>query len=85
MHQHPRAPPVTASPASSERTNPERTNNQRDRDTPPAETWSRQPQDRAEGSDGSNLPSSNPAAEVGRLNQVIQVRLVQGLGRVELD
>ncbi|SLM33798.1 Autophagy-related protein 13 [Lasallia pustulata] len=32
MHQHPRAPPVTASPASSPRTNPSRTNNPRDRE-----------------------------------------------------
>ena len=72
MHQHPRPPPVTASPASSERTNPERTNNQRDRDTPPPENFSRQPQDRTDGSDESN---SSPilAAEVTRLNQVIQV------------
>lgn len=86
MHQHPRAPPVTASPASSERTNPERTNNQRDRDrdrdTPPAENWSRQPSERAEGSDDSNsYPPSNPAAEVTRLNQVIQVELTDDRDR----
>jgi autophagy-related protein 13 len=78
MHQHPRPPPVTASPASSERTNPERTNNQRDRDrdrdTPPAENFSRLPQDRTDGiDDSSSSPSS--AAEVTRLNQVIQVGL----------
>ena len=72
MHQHPRAPPLTASPANSERTNPERTNNQRDRDTP-AENWSRQSQERPEGSDESNSSSPNPAAEVARLNQVVQV------------
>jgi autophagy-related protein 13 len=81
MHQHPRAPPVTAFPASSERTNPERTNNQRerdgDRDTPPAENFSRQPQDRADGSDDSGSTTSNPAAEVTRLNQVIQVRFTK--------
>lgn len=84
MHQHPRAPPATASPASSERTNPERTNNprERERDTPPAENFSRQPQDRAEGSDDSSSSSSNAAAEVTRLNQVIQVKLIQ-YGRKE--
>ncbi|ERF72795.1 hypothetical protein EPUS_04230 [Endocarpon pusillum Z07020] len=73
MHQHPRPPPATASPASSERTNPERTNNQRDqdRDTPPAENFSRPSHERAGGSDDSNS-SSNSAAEVARLNQVIQ-------------
>ena len=32
MHQHPRVPPVTASPANSPRTNPMRTNNPRDQD-----------------------------------------------------
>jgi hypothetical protein len=74
MHQHPRPPPATASPASSERTNPERTNNQRDRDrdTPPAENFSRQPQDRTDSGDDSSS-SPNLAAEVTRLNQVIQV------------
>lgn len=74
MHQHPRPPPATASPASSERTNPERTNNQRDqdRDTPPAEDFSRPSHERADGSDDSSS-SSNSAAEVARLNQVIQV------------
>lgn len=75
MHQHPRAPPATASPASSERTNPERTNNprDRDRDTAPNENISRQPTDPADGNDDSATPPSGQAAEVTRLNQVIQV------------
>lgn len=79
MHQHPRAPPATASPAISERTNPERTNNQRnrdrdpDRDTSPAANYSRQPQDRGDGSDDTSSCTTNLAAEVNRLNQVIQV------------
>jgi autophagy-related protein 13 len=93
MHQHPRAPPITAFPASSERTNPERTNNERDRDrdrdrdryTPPAENFSHQPQDRAGGSDDSGSTTSNPAAEVTRLNQVIQVRFTKhGTNKAQL-
>lgn len=93
MHQLPRAPPVSASPASSEKTNPERTNNQRDqdrdrdggRDTPPAENFSRQGQDRPDGSDDAGSSTSNPVAEVTRLNQVIQVHCVQnGIDRAKL-
>jgi hypothetical protein len=70
MHQHPRPPPVTASPANSEQTNPTRTNNPRDRDS--------STQGLGSGEDfsspGKNVAPPNPATEISRLNQVIQVR-----------
>ena len=68
MHQHPRHPPASASPALSEQTNPTRTNNQRDRD----------PRTNTQGSGSSEDFAStrtehvDPSAQMQRLNQVIQ-------------
>ena len=62
MHQHPRPPPVTASPANSERTNPTRTNNQRDRT--------------AQGSGTSEASDTNPPEQssnaMSKLDQIVQ-------------
>jgi autophagy-related protein 13 len=78
MHQHPRTPPVTASPARSPLTNPMRSNNPRDQDEPsrplssgkatpsfPTFAPSDQPQGRAlDSADKDNI---------AKLNQVVQV------------
>lgn len=69
MHQHPRPPPVTASPANSEQTNPTRTNNPRDRDS--QTQGSGLSEDFA--SPRQNVSAANSTTEVSRLNQVIQV------------
>ncbi|KEF51561.1 uncharacterized protein A1O9_12478 [Exophiala aquamarina CBS 119918] len=76
MHQHPRPPPVTASPANSEQTNPTRTNNPRDRDlqalraTSPTTQGSGSSEDFA--ATRQDQPNDNPLAQMQRLNQVIQ-------------
>jgi autophagy-related protein 13 len=76
MHQHPRPPPVTASPASSEQTNPTRTNNPRDRDVQALRTASPLTQGSGSseefGSVRHDQPTDNPGAQMQRLNQVIQ-------------
>lgn len=64
MHQHPRPPPSSASPANSEQTNPTRTNNPRDR------TPSTQASGSSEDFTGAREPDQ--AASMQRLNQVIQ-------------
>jgi autophagy-related protein 13 len=73
MHQHPRAPPASASPALSEQTNPSRTNNPRDRDLNALRTNS--PLTQGSGSSEDFQPreqQSDPAAQMQRLNQVVQ-------------
>src|SRR4051794_27228994 len=82
MHQHPRTPPPTASPASSPWTNPARTNNPRDR---ARESHSRSGSDtglyseRGAGQPGGDagaaaVQSPNQARETkAKLNQIIQV------------
>ncbi|KAK5956750.1 autophagy protein 13 [Knufia fluminis] len=65
MHQHPRPPPATASPANSEQTNPYRSNNPRDRT----------PSTQASGSSEDFVTTRqepDTAASMQRLNQVIQ-------------
>ncbi|KAK5096020.1 autophagy protein 13 [Exophiala xenobiotica] len=67
MHQHPRPPPSTASPATSEPTNPYRSNNPRDRD--------RTPSSQASGSSEDFVTARqepDTAASMQRLNQVVQ-------------
>ena len=76
MHQHPRPPPITASPANSEQTNPTRTNNPRDRDVQALRNKS--PLTQGSGSSEEftsarqDQPADNPVAQMQRLNQVIQ-------------
>lgn len=73
MHQHPRAPPASASPALSEQTNPTRTNNPRDRDINALRTNS--PLTQESGSSEDFQPrdqQTDPTAQMQRLNQVIQ-------------
>ena len=76
MHQHPRPPPFTASPANSEETNPTRTNNPRDRDVQALRTTSPLTQGSGSSEDFGNgrqdQPADNPAAQMQRMNQVIQ-------------
>ncbi|EHY60092.1 autophagy protein 13 [Exophiala dermatitidis] len=76
MHQHPRPPPVTASPANSEQTNPTRTNNPRDRDLQALRTTSPLTQGSGSSEDFANArqdsPADNPGVQMQRLNQVIQ-------------
>lgn len=76
MHQHPRPPPATASPANSEQTNPTRTNNPRDRDghllrtVSPVNHGSNSSEDF--GSARPDQPADTTASQTQRLNQVIQ-------------
>jgi autophagy-related protein 13 len=78
MHQNhfSRHPPVTASPATNEQTNPTRTNNPRDRDVQALRTNSPLTQGFASseefGNNRQDQPQDNPAAQMQRLNQVIQ-------------
>lgn len=76
MHQHPRPPPTTASPASSEQTNPTRTNNPRDRDIQALRTNSPLTQGSGSSEDFAaarqDQPADNPGVQMQRLNQVIQ-------------
>jgi autophagy-related protein 13 len=71
MHQHPRAPPASASPALSEQTNPTRTNNPRDLNA----LRTNSPLTQGSGSSEDFQPreqQSDPAAQMQRLNQVVQ-------------
>ncbi|KAK5287370.1 autophagy protein 13 [Exophiala xenobiotica] len=76
MHQHPRPPPASASPANSEQTNPTRTNNPRDRDSQAYRTNS--PLTHGSGSSEDfaaarqDQPADNTAGQMQRLNQVVQ-------------
>ncbi|KIW29900.1 uncharacterized protein PV07_05686 [Cladophialophora immunda] len=76
MHQHPRPPPLTASPATSEQTNPSRTNNPRDRDVQALRTNSPLTQGSGSSEDFASArqdqPADNPGVQMQRLNQVIQ-------------
>jgi autophagy-related protein 13 len=76
MHQYPRPPPETASPANSERTNPTRTNNPRDREVQNLRNESPHTQNSGSSEDFATArqeqPADNPGAEIQRLNQVIQ-------------
>lgn len=76
MHQHPRPPPTTASPATSEQTNPTRTNNPRDRDLQALRTNSPLTQGSGSSEDFTSArqdqPADNPVVQMQRLNQVIQ-------------
>jgi autophagy-related protein 13 len=76
MHQYPRPPPETASPANSERTNPTRTNNPRDRDVQNLRNDSPHTQNSGSSEDFASAkqeqPTDNPGAQIQRLNQVIQ-------------
>lgn len=93
MHQHPRPPPATASPANSEQTNPTRTNNPRDRDLQALRTNSPLTQGSGSSEDFAGArqdhPADNSAGQMQRLNQVIQnfhtkAALVVLQSRVEL-
>ena len=76
MHQHPRPPPTSASPALSEQTNPTRTNNPRDRDVQALRNNSPLTQGSGSSEDFGNgrqdQPADNPAAQLQRMSQVIQ-------------
>ncbi|KIX98374.1 uncharacterized protein Z520_05675 [Fonsecaea multimorphosa CBS 102226] len=76
MHQYPRPPPLTASPATSEQTNPSRTNNPRDRDVQALRTTSPLTQGSGSSEDFASTrqdqPADNPGVQMQRLNQVIQ-------------
>ncbi|OTA95622.1 hypothetical protein M434DRAFT_58638, partial [Hypoxylon sp. CO27-5] len=77
MHQTPRAPPRTASPALSQQTNPTRTNNQRDPTSPISRTSSRQsfraPEGTATGGNGGGRGDGGPTRDsVRKLDQIIQ-------------
>lgn len=76
QNQYARHPPVTASSANNEQTNPNRTNNPRDRDVQALRTTSPLTQGSASSEDFGNnrqdQPQDNPAAQMQRLNQVIQ-------------
>lgn len=74
MHQHPRPPPVSASPASSPRTNPTRTNNPREESSSlrvPADTSTYNEGDEGSGDSGVMTGPSKDA--VKKLDQIIQV------------
>ena len=82
MHQHPRPPPVTASPANSERTNPQRTNNPRESEQPLSRTsidlGSPTEAIATEVGNADTTPRAQRAPADGRdsvakLNQVVQV------------
>jgi len=73
MHQHPRPPPSSASPAISEQTNPYRSNNPRDRDRD--RDPDRTPSTQASGSSEDFVTTRQEpgtAASMQRLNQVVQ-------------
>ncbi|KAK7887918.1 autophagy protein 13 [Exophiala xenobiotica] len=76
MHQHPRPPPASASPANSEQTNPTRTNNPRDRDSQAYRTNSPLTQGSGSSEDFAaarqDQPADNTAGQMQRLNQVVQ-------------
>ncbi|KAI0836378.1 autophagy-related protein 13-domain-containing protein [Hypoxylon sp. FL0890] len=77
MHQTPRAPPRTASPALSQRTNPTRTNNQRDPASPGGRPSSRPsaeaPEGTATGGNGGNRGDGGPTRDsIKKLDQIIQ-------------
>ena len=84
MHQHSRAPLVTAVPAKSPRTNPTRLNNPRDqepgtsRSSPERNTPSDQGIGLAEGYDAQGRVQNAPSdgkENLAKLSQVIQVRM----------
>ncbi|KAI1458134.1 autophagy-related protein 13-domain-containing protein [Annulohypoxylon moriforme] len=77
MHQTPRAPPRTASPALSQQTNPTRTNNQRDPGSPgsgpPSRPGSRAQERPATGPGGGNQGDGGPTKDsIKKLDQIIQ-------------
>ncbi|OTA98044.1 hypothetical protein M426DRAFT_28831 [Hypoxylon sp. CI-4A] len=74
MHQTPRAPPRTASPALSQQTNPTRTNNQRDPGSPGSRSPSRPGTGGREGAGGGNQMDGGPTRDsIKKLDQIIQV------------
>jgi hypothetical protein len=90
MHQHPRPPPVTASPASSPRTNPARTNNPRDegpsqhsRQNLETEGYNEEGEEGSEDS-GPITPNGPSRESVKKMDQILQVKSSphhsQGLG-----
>ena len=81
MHQHPRLPPVTASPANSARTNPTRTNNPRDQEGGPARSAVERGSPGEQGPGEATVtqgraydPSVDGRDNIAKLSQVIQVR-----------
>lgn len=83
MHQHPRPPPVTASPANSPRTNPARTNNPREQDlgksrvSSERSTSTEQGIGMGEGSDAlirGQEATGQSRDSVAKLSQIVQVR-----------
>ncbi|KAG9242323.1 autophagy protein-like protein Atg13 [Calycina marina] len=77
MHQHPRPPPVSASPALSTRTNPMRTNNQREADAGPSSGSGQNKLDYNEGDEESEdsrvIGTTGPEkATLAKLDQMIQ-------------
>ncbi|KAI0888155.1 autophagy-related protein 13-domain-containing protein [Annulohypoxylon maeteangense] len=77
MHQTPRAPPRTASPALSQQTNPTRTNNQRDPGSPgsgpPSRPGSRAQERTSTGAGGGNRGDGGPTRDsIKKLDQIIQ-------------
>lgn len=69
MHPHPRPPPTTASPATSELTNPMRSNNPRDRNSLSTQTSGSSEDFNTARQD---QPSADSNASIQRLNQVVQ-------------
>ncbi|KAI1410370.1 autophagy-related protein 13-domain-containing protein [Hypoxylon sp. FL1857] len=77
MHQTPRAPPRTASPALSQQTNPTRTNNQRDptspNSRPPSRPSAGAPDGMAPGGNGGGRRDDGPTRDsIRKLDQIIQ-------------
>lgn len=85
MHQHPRTPPVTASPARSPQTNPMRTNNPRDqsRGSSPGSVAEKTSsvEAAAAASEGgkATMKTQEPVDKdnLAKLNQVVQASLIR--------
>ena len=81
MHQHPRGPPATASPANAPKTNPMRSNNPRDTDSGNSASGSERATPNEQGiglSEGTDAllrsPNSGQSRDsLGKLSQVVQV------------
>lgn len=79
MHQHPRPPPVSASPALSTKTNPMRSNNQRETSigssAAPAQNMYSSNENEEDSEDSGVLGTAAPSeSTVGKLDSMLQVR-----------
>ena len=90
MHQHPRPPPVTASPASSPRTNPTRTNNPREegpsqhsRRSSETEGYNEEGEEGSEDS-GPITPNGPSREAVKKMDQILQVKSSHHTSREDL-